>query len=135
MLARGFAGANGCARSLGLLSWNVRSATCLPAQMELVTGRGRFGSSVVCLAGICRVALCQEFSGHGKLSCICPYMSGNWPKDWLHPVLTPADVQMGGAEGVDKGEINRLTLQPGNGMWMSCKPWVTKRMLATMPEE
>ena len=51
------------------------------------------------------------------------------------PVLTRSDAQMGGAEGVDKGEINRLTLQPGNGMWMICKPRVSKRMLVTMPEE
>lgn len=30
--------------------------------------------------------------------------------------------RMGGAAGVDAAAINRLTLQPGEGMWMRCHP-------------
>lgn len=33
-----------------------------------------------------------------------------------------AQLQMGGPEGVLKGEINRLTLQPGLGLWVNCIP-------------
>lgn len=30
--------------------------------------------------------------------------------------------RMGGAAGVDAAAVNRLTLQPGDGMWLRCHP-------------
>lgn len=43
----------------------------------------------------------------------------------LNPVFWGCLLQMGGPEGVRKNEVCKMTLQPGKGMWMHCKPRTT----------
>lgn len=40
---------------------------------------------------------------------------------------------MGGPAGVDRAEINRLTLQPENGLWFTISPQVLPQVLMSEP--
>ena len=55
--------------------------------------------------------------------------------------MKAACLQMGGPEGVERTQINRLTLQPGEGLWMRVTarvpvaPWLPakKNLAASKP--